>query len=890
MKNFLLSAAVLAAISVNAEKLFPEIAKKWYPQKLEKSVPKRFQGPFNAGEIDFYIVHHGGDLNVTLTAKRSQLNGGSLSRVSISQAVFYRFFDAQENPVKKEFYAFPEGKGIKEKNFDLKLSNAPAGIYQLRCAMSQNSYIDVDIKTKPECSFGVAASRSMMLPKTKKQFADSYVYTPADCQKLTVRFYGAQGELFTSDGKSVKKFPINKITKVDVEPNNIYKLQAFGVWNKIGGFGIDGMPGILCPDAVTARNIRGSVEFAPNGRLLYHKFQVRNWEWMHSLKKDQLAAPPVTDLKTLKKEFMDAPGSETLLGMTGALSHARYLLSTQNLDPKSQDYGDTRELANLSILWGVDAPFNPYRNNPNILNRFLMNVYAIHMKLKENGTFQEGYQHYSGGDALCTLATYVPFYLYGRKVSEKFRLAWQESILPPLDRFGMDRVGCENQTAHWLVDLECMYLGGAGEVYKTMARNFAEHLCSPKYNPYLKAGYLQENYAVDATYNGLSACNVSFYYFLSGDPNAKSALERIYNLFNLTIAQEPDGTPYGASAFAHRTTGSWKNRQWLGGTHLMKNELPGAGVWARHDDPKDKRETLLRKSLAWQPDDAWYKTNSRWAVEYAMSPWLDCWRDYFKRDTKIAQGEFPVTASKQFVKILDDKFYCFREPSYYAFAFSSKDWYDWVKGQRQMVPYIKGWKQNGNVLTPTTAVSKKNRWTAMQGLMMFWTPEYGNCILAKNWNIYTEQFVRAALPGGKISWPDYWSVKNSYDAKTRTLTISHKMINLPIDCKRELTFGTKDLKVALTLTFSGDVSADELVEQLPFLKKAGMKLDIQPGKTVFSNAAGKGVVVKLDKPLKMQTGLESKHHDQTIGSLLIDLGGKHKKGEVVKLNYTLSAL
>ncbi len=889
MKKSLLSVAVLAAVSVNAGKLFPELAKKWYPQKLEKSVPKRFQGPFRAGEVDFYIVHHGGDLKVTLTATRSQLNGGPVSRALISQAIFYRFFDVQENPVKKEFYVFPEGKGDKVKNFDLKLANAPAGIYQLRCAISQSSYIDVDIKTEPACSFGVAASRGMMQSTTKKQFIDSYIYTPADCQKLTIRFYGAKGELLTADGKPVKELPIQKVTKVDVKPNNIYKLKALKVWKNTGGFGIDGMPGILCPDAVTARNIRGSVEFAPNGRLLYHKFQVRNWKWMHSLKKDQLIAPPIVDLKTLKKEFMDAPGSESLIGHSGVLSHAKYLLDSQNIDPKSQDYGDTRKLFYLSMLWGIDAPFNPYRNNQHILNRFFMNVYAIHMKLKENGTFHEGYQHYSGGDALSTLSTYISFYLYGKKVPDKFRQPWQETIAPLIDRFGMDRVGCENQTAHWLVDLECMYLGGAGEIYKKMARNFAAHLCSTKYNPYLKAGYLQENYAVDATYNGLSACNVAFYYYLSGDPNAKNALERIYNLFNLTVAPEPDGKPYGASAFAHRTTGSWCSRQWGAGMSLTKNEMPGAGVWSKQEHKKDPKELFLRKYLGWKPDDAWYKGNSKWAVGYVMSPWLSIWRDYFKRDPKIADGEFPVAASKEFAKILDDKFYFFREPSYYAFAFSSRDWYDWVKGQRKIVPYKKGWKQTGNVLKPTTASSKKGRWTAMQGLMMFWTPEYGNCILAKNWNIYTEQFVRAALPGGKVSWPDYWSVKKAYDAKTRTLTISHKMINLPIECKRQLTFGKKDLKVALTLTFSGDVKTEELVEQLPFLKKSGMKLDIKPGLAIFSNAAGKGVVVKLAKPLQMRTGLESEHHAQTIGSLLIDLGAKHKKGDVVKLSYTLSA-
>ena len=256
----------------------------------------------------------------------------------------------------------------------------------------------------------------------------------------------------------------------------------------------------------------------------------------------------------------------------------------------------------------------------------------------------------------------------------------------------------------------------------------------------------------------------------------------------------------------------------------------------------------------------------------------------------MVDGKFPVPASNKFFKNADNKFFFVREPSYYAFAYVGKDWHEWVKGQRKLIPYNKGWKQSGNTLSPTTASSKKSRWTAIQGLMMFWTPEYGNCILAKNWNIYTGQFVRAKLAGDKVSWPDYWSVKSSYNDAKRALTISHKMINLPIDVKRVLTFEDKELKVSVTLSFSGNVKAVELVEQLPFLKKEDMNLKIDSDSAIFTNKAGKGVRVKLDKPFKMRTGLDSEHHNQTIGSLLIDLGGSHNKGDVVTLNYTLSAI
>ncbi len=887
MKNILLIVSCLLAIPANAEELFPKLVKHWYPHQLTQSSPKRFPGPFEAGEIDFYIVHHGGDLTITLTATRAKLNGDPVSRVLLSQAIFFRLFDAREIPLKKQFFVFPEGRGIKTKDFKLYLNQAPPGIYQLRCAISQNSSIKVDIKTSPTCSFGVAPSRSLLRPTAKKQFVDAYLYTPPDCQQLKFKFHGAVGELFRLNGTSVQKFKSPGITTVKVTPNTIYKLQAINTWY---GFGIDGAPAILCPDPVTARNIRGSVEFAPNGRLLYHQFQRRNWQWMHSLKARELTAPPIADLRQYRREFLANPGSESLIGPAGFLSHAGYLLKTQNLNPTSLNYGNGGKLDYLASMWGVKGTFNPYAGNKNILNRFLMNVYARQLTLKENGTFRTGWESYSGGDALGTLSTYIPFYLYGKKVPKQLQASWLNAISPLIDRFGMNRVGCENQTAHWLVDLECLYLGGGGEVYGAMAKDFALHLCSDKYNPYLKAGYLQENYAVDASYNGLSASVVAFYYMISGDNNAKQALSKIYNLFNHTIAQESDGKPYGASAFSHRTTGSWRNRQWNGGVNLMKNKLPGAGVWAQHSNPQDSPELFLRKYLGWKPDDKWYKQNKRWAEGYSYSPWLRIWRDYFVRDTKLAKGQFPAMKSKNFTKIFDNKFYFFRNPKYYAYAFVAKDWHDWVKNQRKMVPYYPGWQLNGKTLTTVTATAKKSRWSATQGLMLFWVPQYGNCILAKNWNIHTAQLIRAEMADGKVSWPDYWSIKSDYNDSTKTLTIEHQMIDLPISIKRSLTFNKNSVKVNLFIKFTENIQVKTLVEQLPFLKKTGMKLKLHPGLAIFTNSIGKGVKIKLDRPLKLYTGLESSLHQQTIGSLLIDLGNRHKKGTIIQFSYTLTSL
>ena len=43
---------------------------KWYEHRLTKSQPVRFDGPFDAQSAAFFIVHHGGDLEIKFKTAR----------------------------------------------------------------------------------------------------------------------------------------------------------------------------------------------------------------------------------------------------------------------------------------------------------------------------------------------------------------------------------------------------------------------------------------------------------------------------------------------------------------------------------------------------------------------------------------------------------------------------------------------------------------------------------------------------------------------------------------------------------------------------------------------------------------------------------------------------
>ena len=870
----------------------------WYPQQLERSEPRRLPGPFLCSGMVFYIVHHGGPLTVSLDVSRPgpelRNNGG----VRVPHAVFWQLYDADERPLEQQYHRFTDDSEL-VKRFKVELGESPGGVYQVRSASSPASFIAVDLQTEPPCSFGIMPTRCRLGRAVPAQFSEAYVYAPPGAGDVTLRSYATTVLLRDEAGKQIGSSQTDG-GKGTVTPGNVYQLSVSPA-SATGTFGITGMPGILCPDAVTARNIRGSAEVAPDGRMLSHKFQLRMWQWMHSLEPADLAVS-VAALTATREEWLKDPRHAGLLGLAGPFNHIAKILRTQDVDPRSPTYGKGISASWLGPAYVIDKPFNPYRRNLAVLNRLLLGEFAVLLELHENGTFDaNNWNHYCGVDGLTYGKRAFQFgYVAPVMADAALRELWFEGVSSSPNRWAFGRVSCENQTSSFAAHLYSLFMGSGREVYRTLAHDFAAALLDPALNDFMKTGYTQEAYGPDATYQGLCAAEIAFYFKLSRDEAAKAGLRKIYDLLNHTVAPEPDGQVRGASSFSHRTAGSWRNRQYNAGFRLMSDELPEAGVWCPEQADRAAYDATclasIEERLGIDWDDAWYESNIRWLDSYAYHPWLEFFHRYMYPYRELARGTWPALQSEHFDKNVNDEFFFIRRPGYYAAVYTGSTRHEWVKASRQPDPCPSDSGREGTVLTVG-----KRIWQPTQGLCMFWTPQYGNAVLGKNWNVYTANIVRADLPEGRVSWPDYWGFGHGYDAGEHVLRLDWEMIELPLHVSRTLQFTEEGMRQTLQLRASAGVTTVRLVEQIPFLEKAGQAVlfrrgagwSEEPGADCRSawvgGETGAGVQIAFDSPVRAQRGPSSAGLGHRMGLLEVELPSGYAADERAELAYTLRA-
>ena len=874
----------------------------WHAHQLSPSPPARFPGPFLCDSMAFFIVHHGGPLAAEFVVNRpnTELPAGP---VRVPHAVFWQFYDADERLVKQEYHKFTD-EADRRRSFRAELADAKAGIYQLRYAKSQGNKMTVDLRTEPAASFGVMPCRARLGRGKEGQFANTFLYVPPALSSLTLHTYAARIALLEPTGEVVGETS-KKDVKLEVTAGRVYGVQVKSGYER-SAVGISGVPPILCPDETTARSIRGSVEFAPDGRMLHHKFQVRMWHWMQGLKRRELKVR-AKRLLPLKELWLEDPRNAGLVGIDAPFNHIPRILRDQDLDRKSKTYGQGTSTSWLGPAYVIDEPFNPYRRNRAVLNRILLYEFSKLLALKENGTFDANdWNHYSGGDGLGYRKRAFQFGYVAPLTEDRLQELWFEGACRVLNRWAFSRVTCENQSSHWMLDLYMLYLGSGREVYKTLAHDFALAFYDPKLNSFMKTGYQQERYGPDSTYSGLCASNQAIYYEFSRDEVAREGLRKTYDLFNHTVAPEPEGRLLGASNFCHRTAGSWVHRQYNAGLHLMSDEVPEAGVWypEKADVEKVRAQAFERieKHLGTRWDDAWYKENMRWLDGYAYHPWTSFFHRYRFPFRGLVKGTWPALQAERFDKNFNDEFFFIRRPSYYAAVYTGSTMYSWVKAQRKPVPHCAGWETEGGILKPMTAAAKRAIWWPTQGLSMFWTPSFGNFLLGKNWNVYTAQTLRADRGDGEVSWQDYWGFTREHDADRHALTLKSPMIDLPVTVTRQLAFLETGIRQEVQVTFTGSVNVTRLVEQIPFLKKEGMEIlfrnDEKWGPTAgtqssgvwLGDSQGNGVALTFTSPVRLSEGTPTQHYKQTIGLLEIDLGSQFSEGETPGLSYLIEAM
>ena len=325
----------------------------------------------------------------------------------------------------------------------------------------------------------------------------------------------------------------------------------------------------------------------------------------------------------------------------------------------------------------------------------------------------------------------------------------------------------------------------------------------------------------------------------------------------------------------------------------MAGELSEAAVWYADADPAAERAAdleAIKQGLRTNWDDAWYEQNMRWLTSYAGHPWTGFFTKYVFPPGKIAEGTWPVLASERFARNVNDEFVFIRRPGYYAAVYTGNTSHRWVRDAVKGEPITGNWEMQDGILQPMDANAKKTAWNPTQGLSMLWTPGYGSCVLGANWNVYTAQMLRADLPDGQVSWPDYWEFEHEWDADNSILTLRQRMFDLPVAVTRQMAFEEDGLRQTVEVSREEPGVAESLVEQIPYVRKDGVVVLFREGDTWaeaeeavasemwIGGAAGEGVRFSFASPVTLRKGITSRNHGLDLGLIEVALGAETQAG------------
>ena len=814
--------------------------------------------PFRAEAMAFYFVHDGGPLKLELKVATDVGNKHNPSYLRKDGAFVGRIFDADEKLVEWDYRKVKAGtETALSHDFG---KNAPAGIYQIRYS---GANIVVTPSAFPEKKFGVTPLRCTANATAPGQFSDTWFYIPENASKLSVASIGGKPTVKNTKGEAV-----GDVKKIDLAAH-CGEVWQFSIPMKPGKyecFGFDGTQVILCPDAETAKRIKGSVETASDGTLYPHKFQVKIHDWIQNAKKTNLKMETV-DLRRFVPEMEKDPAARGLIGPWGLFTYLNDMIAKQNIDPASPAFGETKYADALAAAYAMDKPYNPYYLNPVLEKRFLIAELKKFLGMTENETWAQSSSNYSGGDALGVVKKYEIFHEAYRSLKDREAAElWYDAVRRTADRFSMFRVTCENQSSHWPFIYLNLYEAAGNEKYREMAKDYVCGMSREGGNPFMQTGYLQEAYGPDATYQGLGACYLSLCYRMSGDPVAKNTLRTIYDLFNHSVAPEPDGRIFGASNFSHRTMGSWVRRQYGGGLQMMKGELPEAAVWFSEPENQSIEKTFRPQECT---HGAIYATS-------VISPYYSV----FKYPSGLLKdAKLPVMQSDNFTKNFNNEFIAVRRPACYAFAYIGQTAPNWTAGQRPKKPE----KYHYN-----------NKWTQTQGLSMLWFPGFGSFVLAMNWSGDTAQSLRADLDNGECAYPDYWDFSGKF--VNGKLLIKSGMFNLKdVAFDRIINFLDNGVSQKLIVNFRKDIRVKDLYEQIPFLME-GKTLKFEflvngkwQGEPGIANEIriNDSIFIRLSRPLLCDFGPECRYQNQKMGALRLHLGNEFKSGDRFLLTYSI---
>lgn len=705
-----------------------------------------------------------------------------------------------------------------------------------------------------------------------------------------------------SSKQDVLKLSSDNSAVIALKTGETYQMNLSGVQN--GYLTIDGFPVILCPDADTAKKINGSIATAPDGTHYAHKFQIRMKEWIRSLKKSDLDVPllPITNYK---KEWLKNPRDSRLLPL---FAHLEHFLKSQETDPAKKEFGTSPlNIQGLALICSLDRPFNPYRGNRALMNRTFLYYFLKWLYLTESGVMYDdpeqgaycGGTEWTGWEGMALCGDYMALAMMAPIADKKLIELWTEALRMQVHRLWNTRLTCENQSLHWPLKTYALYMATKDPMYLEMARDYIKDFSDPAMSRNIKTGYPMEAYGADATYPGISTSLLAFAARFSGDDAVIPVLKRIFNFMNHTVVREPDGSLVAANGFAHRTLGSWLNRQYTGGTNLLADRLEEAAAvdFRKLPTVDEAAKAFEAYSKITMPKnfEQWCAKDGELLTRYQFDPWIPLWdQAIFPVGENLKNAKLPQEKSKNFERNFNDEFLAKRTPSYYAFFYTGN--YSWRRHnwRYENTPFPdKAEVVNGEIYS----AHPSRAWMAMQGMNLFWTPKFGAFLTARNWTMYTQNLVRVEQNGKVVDFPTCYSAEAKYVSGKRLETV-HTSKYYGLKMKRATEFKEDGLKVSLKISAPEKGKKMTLIEQLPFHIKNDMTIsgadqEKRVSQVRISRSNGGAVLLSFNRPVVVKRGYDSRaamnDPKLKVGLLEIVLAENFDGAEPCEFTYEIKA-
>lgn len=502
--------------------------------------------------------------------------------------------------------------------FSLPVPPGPAGIWRVSVQGGRNG--DRIVFTLPEAQTWGVRGEMALAPATNAAGLEGWLWIPSGTGEVLMEAIGG-GDIELRDAAGE---PLHGVAE---GARRLWRWSALPVESAIRirvsagtrALAVDGMPGLLCPDAAAATDLRGGTS-EEAGRTLMGPLQARARRWMVAAVQRDLD-PRLVFPAQAPEAIAEPIATLQFYGAYGPLSGLRAACLAQITDPSANHFGSlggasdrtlngpaisTFDALGLATAVTGGAELNPAHGNAALVTRAVLLAFYHLTRLQGDDLIREGDIARSGYPMTHSFFVYPgslagPYALLRPHLDAEAEAIWRDGLIAVGDRLADHRGYQTNQMWHvTLAHLMVHRATGEPRFRRWFERQVRELLDRPavsngKFGQH-PAGWFLEEYGPDGNYDAISGtCLVEAWRDYRALPDADPAVLALLHAGiarNLVFSSchwlpQPDGRVFGPTAMMSRKVFSFADQGWPG-TRLAREVFPlAAARWLLPTMPAD---------------------------------------------------------------------------------------------------------------------------------------------------------------------------------------------------------------------------------------------------------------------------------------------------------------